>query len=390
MLKELEGIRGRHTELVSVYVPAGGNLLDTIAQLKNEQSTASNIKSKATRKNVVDALEKIIQHLRTFKKTPENGLVVFGGNISEVEGRPDVKVWSFEPPEKMNTKLYWCDQVFVLEPIEEMVKEKEIYGLIVLDSKEANIGILKGKKVVPLRNLESAVPGKTTKGGFSQMRYQHVREALLNDFLKEIGGEASKILLEQKNLKGIVIGGPGPTKDNFVKDEYLHHELRPKIIGVKDISYTGEYGLEELANRSQDLLKDAAVAKEKEILEKFFTELQKDGKVVYGVDKTIKMIEAGQAETVLISESFDWLHLKLKCQSGHTMELRVPKVDSQNLICDVCQAKTTVEQSLELSEEIAEKAAQFGTEVVIVSTDTREGWQFKELGGVGALLRFKI
>lgn len=390
MLKELKKIRGRHTELVSVYVPAGGNLLDSISQLKNEQSTAGNIKSKATRKNVVDALEKIIQHLRTFKKTPENGLVVFGGNISEVEGRPDVKVWSFEPPEKMNTKLYWCDQVFVLEPIEEMVKEKEIYGLIVLDSKEANIGILKGKKVVPLRNLESAVPGKTTKGGFSQMRYQHVRDALLNDFLKKIGEEASKIFMEQENLKGIIIGGPGPIKDDFVKNEYLHYELRPKILGVKDISYTSEYGLEELAGKSQDLLKDAAVAKEKELLEKFFTELQKDGKVVYGIDNTIKVIEAGQAETVLISESFDWLHLKLRCQSGHTMELRVPKVDSQNLVCDVCQAKTTVEQSMELSEEIAEKAAQFGTEVVIISTDSREGKQFKELGGIGALLRYKI
>ena len=138
LVRELKKIRGRHTELVSVYVPAGYSLTEIIGQLSNEKSTAINIKSKATRKNVLAALEKIIGHLRIFKQTPHNGLIVFCGNVSESEGREDIKIWSFEPPEKMNTKVYWCDQVFVLEPLEDMVKDKEVYGLIVLDAREAD------------------------------------------------------------------------------------------------------------------------------------------------------------------------------------------------------------------------------------------------------------
>ena len=279
LVKELEAIRGRHTELVSVYVPAGGNLQDSIDTIKNEQSTASNIKSKATRNNVVDALEKIVQQLRNFRKTPPNGLVVFCGNVSEVEGRPDLKLWCFEPPAEMKQKVYWCDQVFVLEPLYDMVKEKEVYGLIVMDSKEGDIGLLMGKRIVPVRHLDSAVPGKTTKGGYSQMRYQHVREALLNDFMKEIAENAAKVFLEQENLKGIIVGGPGPNKDIFMKNEYLTAQVRKKVLGVKDTSYTGEYGLEELVNRSQDLLAQAGLIHEREVLEKFFTELQKDGRI---------------------------------------------------------------------------------------------------------------
>lgn len=127
LVRELKKIRGRHTELVSVYVPAGYSLVEIINQLNNEKSTAINIKSKATKKNVLAALEKIIGHLRIFKQTPHNGLIVFCGNVSEVEGREDLKIWSFEPPEKMNTKVYWCDQVFVLDPLEDMVNEKEVY-----------------------------------------------------------------------------------------------------------------------------------------------------------------------------------------------------------------------------------------------------------------------
>jgi len=390
LVKELDSIRGRHTELVSVYVPRDYNLIDVISQLKNEESTASNIKSKTTRKNVLAALEKIIQHLRTFRKTPENGMVVFCGNISPVEGKDDLRLWSFEPPEKMDTKIYWCDQVFVLEPLKDMLKEKEVYGLLIMDSKEADIGVLKGKKIIPLRHLDSAVPGKTTKGGFSQMRYERVREGLLNDFMKEIGEQASQLLSQQENLKGVIVGGPGPMKENFMKEEYLHYQLKEKVLGVKDISYTGEYGLEELVQRSQDLLEKAAVVRERELLSKFFTELQKDGNVVYGVENTLKAIEAGAVDLVLISEEFDWIHAKLKCQSGHETEVDLPKDQIHNQKCEKCGLDLEVQESRELSEVLAEKASEFGSKSQLVSTETREGKQFKELSGVGAFLRYRI
>lgn len=390
LVKELGAIRGRHTELVSVYVPAGGNLQDSIDTIKNEQSTASNIKSKATRKNVVDALEKIVQHLRTFRKTPPNGLVVFCGNVSESEGRPDLKTWSFEPPVEMKQKLYWCDQVFVLDPLLDMVKEKEVYGILVMDSKEADIGLLMGKRIEPVRHLDSAVPGKTTKGGYSQMRFQHVREALLNDFMKEIAENASKIFLEQEELKGVIVGGPGPNKDIFIKNEYLTAQVRKKLLGVKDTSYTGEYGLEELVNRSQDLLTQAGLVHEREILEKFFTELQKDGKVAYGLDKTRNALENGAVESLLMSEGFEMWRAKLRCQSGHETEVSVIEFDLDKQTCDICKTKMAVQEKKELSEILTEKAIEFGAKVELISTDTREGKQFKEIGGIGALLRYKV
>ncbi|MCD6371704.1 MAG: peptide chain release factor aRF-1, partial [Candidatus Aenigmarchaeota archaeon] len=165
LIRKLEKIRGRHTELVSVYIPAGSNLVDIINQLREELSTAENIKSKTTRKNVTGALEKILQYLKLFRKTPPNGLVIFCGNVSPIEGKTEMKLWSIEPPEPLDTKIYWCDQVFVLEPLKEMVAEKDIYGLIVLDTREADIGILKGKKVRLLKKIESMVPSKTIKGG---------------------------------------------------------------------------------------------------------------------------------------------------------------------------------------------------------------------------------
>ncbi|RLI98554.1 MAG: hypothetical protein DRO99_00360, partial [Candidatus Aenigmatarchaeota archaeon] len=166
LLDMLGSIRGRHTELVTVYVPSGYNLSKISDQIRQEQSTAQNIKSKSVRKNVMGALEKILQHLKLYKQTPKNGLAIFCGNVSEKEGEADIEIWAIEPPEPVKTKLYWCGQDFILDPLNELFREKEVYGLIVLDKSEAEIGLLSGKKIESLKHMESIVPGKTKKGGW--------------------------------------------------------------------------------------------------------------------------------------------------------------------------------------------------------------------------------
>ena len=105
-IKDLSSHKGRHTSLVSVYVPEGYEINKIIQHLSQESGTATNIKDATTRKNVIDALEKMIQHLRLFKQTPPNGLAVFSGNVASHEGKQDFKVWSIEPPIPLKTRLY--------------------------------------------------------------------------------------------------------------------------------------------------------------------------------------------------------------------------------------------------------------------------------------------
>ncbi|MBW2982105.1 peptide chain release factor 1, partial [Candidatus Woesearchaeota archaeon] len=107
-ITELSKHRGRHTELVSVYIPSGYDMNKILTHLSQEQGTATNIKSTSTRKNVIDALERMIQHLRIFKKTPEHGLAAFSGNVAEREGQSDVQVWSIEPPIPLKIRIYRC------------------------------------------------------------------------------------------------------------------------------------------------------------------------------------------------------------------------------------------------------------------------------------------
>ncbi|MEK6936614.1 MAG: LAGLIDADG family homing endonuclease, partial [Nanoarchaeota archaeon] len=164
-VNSLAVVRGRHTELVSVYIPAGYELVKIIGHLKQEQGTASNIKDARTRQNVTDSLERMVKHLQLFKRTPENGLAVFAGNVSKTDNKVDIQVYSIEPPEPLKVKIYRCDQTFYLDLIKEQMEHREVYGLIVMDKREASIGYLRGTSIRMVDYLTSGVPGKTRAGG---------------------------------------------------------------------------------------------------------------------------------------------------------------------------------------------------------------------------------
>ncbi|MFH0752507.1 MAG: peptide chain release factor aRF-1 [archaeon] len=350
-VRKLELIRGRHTELVSVYIPSGYDMNKIINHLQQEQGTAVNIKDKTTRQSVIDSLERMIRNLKLFKATPPNGLAIFSGNISEREGKSDIQVWSMEPPEPLKTRMYRCDQIFITEPLKEFIEYKEVYGLIVMDKREATVGLLKGSNITVLHKRTSAVPGKTKAGGQSAARFSRIREGAAKEFFNRIAEVVNKEFLPMNNLKGIIIGGPGPTKETFFKGNFLNNNIKLKILALQDIGYTDEYGLHDLVDKSRDILAQEVVIQEKKIMEKFFTILAKDEKkAAYGKAEIEKVLELRAVETLLLSEAID-----------------------DNTI-----------------EEFEAKCEESGAELQVISTDTREGAQLRDMGGYAAILRFQV
>ena len=202
VVEELKSHKGRHTELITVYIPAGYDVNSVQKQLEAERSTAKNIKSTSTRKNVIDALDKIVRYLKEYKKTPENGLAVFCGNVSPIEGNSDLQLWEIEPPMPLKSRLYRCDKDFVTEDLERMLEVEEVFGLVVMDRKEATIGLLEGKRIELLQKMTSGIPSKIRAGGqchphgtLIQMndgdivRIEKVHNSLITKSIKNINSE---------------------------------------------------------------------------------------------------------------------------------------------------------------------------------------------------------
>ncbi|RLE80853.1 MAG: peptide chain release factor 1 [Thermoprotei archaeon] len=393
LLEELKQKRGRGTELISLYIPAGRPISDVLSTLRQEYSTATNIKDRTTRHHVLEALTSVIQRLKLFKQTPPNGLVIFCGYVSTgVPGAEKMEVHVLEPPEKLNVYLYRCDSRFHVEILEEMISEKDVYGLMVVDRGGAAYALLKGKRIEVVKEITSGVPGKHRAGGQSSRRFERIIEQLAHEFLKRAGEYAKRIFLEEKNLKGIIIGGPGPTKYEFTEGDYLDYRLKEKIIAVLDVGNSGEEGIYELAKRAEDVLKDLEFTKEKRIVQKFLYHIARDtGLATYGEEYVRKALLMGAVDTLLISEKLEGYRIKAKCPSCGTQYEKTIRNETSELICPKCKSPLTIVFKGKTIDDLIDIAEKTGTRVEIISVDTEEGEILKNsFGGVAAILRFKI
>ncbi len=401
-LATLSDKEGRGTELISLYVPHGKKISDAINNLRDEYGTASNINSTTTRKNVMDAIVKVQQRLKLFKEPPENGLVIFCGAIPQNgAGSERIETYVIEPPEPIRVYLYRCDARFHTEYLQEMLREKETYGILLIDTAGATIATLQGRRLEIIQELTSGVPGKTRAGGQSARRYERLREMRLQEYFTRVGEHANQIFLPIENLKGIILAGPGPTKFDFEKGEYLNYMLKNKILDTVDTAYVEEQGVKEVVEKAPEVMRKVRYIEEKKIMQQFLYEVGHDtGKITYGEEDVRRALETGAVNILLLSEGLEMTRVTVKCgacnhQEKHTVKNKELQAFEQSLAgkpCPRCNAASlTIFEKEDLIDDFARLAEYTNSQVEVISTETEEGQMLKNsFGGVAAILRFKI
>lgn len=397
-LEELAAKKGMHTELVTVYVPPERLISDITTYLRNELGQSANIKSKQTRKNVMGAIESMMSRLKQFKETPPRGLACFVGEV--IVGNNQTRMFAeiFEPPQHVPTFYYRCDNKFFLEPLEGMMVEKEVYGLLLIDRREFCVGILNGKHVEPVAYRTSQVPGKHGRGGQSQRRFERLTEEAAQHWYKECAEKASEIFLQYDDLLGVFLGGPGPSKRDFIDGGLLHHEVQKKVVEPYfDTGYTDEYGLRELAQMVAATQGQLSLSREKKLMQRFMKEMTKtDGGVsVYGEDHVRAAIVMGALDVLLVSEDLRRVRIEASCTNDHTFKVtkRVePGAEPGPGKCPECGSEdTAIEDSSDVVDELAQMTEAAGGTVELIGSDSEEGETLaRAFGGVAGILRYRV
>ncbi|HEV2876652.1 MAG TPA: peptide chain release factor aRF-1 [Nitrososphaeraceae archaeon] len=402
MLNRLGNISGHGTELVTVYVPPKRPLYDVISQLKNEAGTASNIKSDLTRTHVQDALSRTIEYLKLFKDTPENGLVIFCGAIPNPRGlgNEKIEIYPVLPPKPVQINLYRCDDHFWIDHLKDMMKDDKSVGILSIDTQEAGLGILTGDRWEVVDTLTSGVSGKHRQGGQSARRFERLRDNELNEYYRRVAEHAQKIFIDQYYVKGLIVAGPGPTKENFLREEYLDYRLQKNVIITMDTSYSGGEGVREIIDKvnEQGVMTEYRLMEEKKIIKKFMGEVfSNKGLGIYGVKEVTNAVQSGIADIVIVADNVTYLVLESKCKKcehlDQTVIDRSSSVSTRQEImskpCPMCGSTDYDMSEKDIVEHLEELTAVTGTRLEVISAQTEEGNQLASLGGIGAILRFK-
>jgi peptide chain release factor subunit 1 len=400
-LEELSKKSGRGTELITVYIPKGKQLHEIIGALQQEQGTADNIKSDLTRTHVVDSLGKVVQRLKLYKKTPERGLVMFCGALPPEEGGPlgseVVKVWEIDPPKDLNQYLYRCDDHFHVDILKDMLKDDNLIGFLAIDSKDAGWGLLHGDKIEVLSQTGSGVAGKHRQGGQSAKRFQKLREMELTYYFNRVAQTTREYFIDIYPVKGLVISGPGPTKEDFINGNYLEYRLQNNIIATIDSSYSGAEGIREAFAKSSDILGNFRLVEEKKLVEALFREINGNtGKGSYGLQEVIEFLKNNVVETLIITDNTNLNRVEGLCKRCNHLQEEIverpdvipKKTEYTSKPCPECNSMEVEANEQDIVDYLELIASKTGSKLEVVSGSAEHGNMLGSLGKIGAILRY--
>ena len=389
---------GRGMEFISLYIPREKSIDEIVAILK-EESDSVVMKSESGRERLQDALKNLVQHLKLQKEIPENGLAIFAGTF--VANDPESEVLNVEeivPPEPITAYLYEVDDHFQLEPLRKMLRDPRVVGLVAMDSKEASFGILNGERLELIENITSGIHGKSGKGGSSQRRYERERDMAVTYFFHRVAEHAAKAFLENHKVTVLIVGGPGTTKEDFVKGDFLHYELKNALLDIVDTQSAGREGVKEVLGKSSEELKNMCAPEQKRTVQRLLADIGKqDGLAIYGLDSVLNALKNGEVEVALVTDSTDMIEIVVMCKRCGLSRAKIvnnkEKVQAvQEMISRPCEKCNAVEYEVEekdIIDVLEDVASQTDARVEVISTESEEKAKLTALGGFAALLRYR-
>lgn len=388
---------GKGKEFISIYIPSQTPVDEIVANLKEESDSAID-KSGRHNERLQTAARNVIQQLKQHNEIPEYGLAMFAGTFAGHNQQEEVlNVEALIPPMPITRYQYKVDDHFWLEPLRKMARDQRITGIIAVDSKEASFGLLNGDRFSLLETITSGVPGKTGKGGQSQRRYEREREMDVTAFFHRVAEHATEAFLEQNKVTTLLVGGPGPTKNDFLKGDFLNYELKNRLLCMIDTKFAGRDAVREILDKSSEAMMNVCIPEEKNTMQRLIVELNKQsGLAVGGLDPVLDGLKTGKVEVALLVDDSNLIQTIATCKKCDFSKAQIiDKKDAQAIRhflstpCERCHANEYEVVEKDMVDVLEDAASQTDAIVEVFSTESGDKAQLAALGGFAALLRYK-
>lgn len=399
LIKNLQAARGNGTSMISLIIPPGDQISRVNKMLSDEYGTASNIKSRVNRLSVLGAITSTQQRLKLYNKCPKNGLVIYCGTVITDDGKERRVNIDFEPFKPINTSLYLCDNKFHTEDLNELLMDDEAFGFIVMDGNGTLYGTVQGSNREVLHKFSVDLPKKHGRGGQSALRFARLRLEKRHNYVRKVAELATQLFVpdgQRPNVQGIVLAGSADFKAELMRSDLFDQRLQKIVIKMVDVSYGGENGFNQAIELSSDTLGSVKLMKEKKLLQQYMDEISQDtGKFCFMVEDTLKALELGAVEDLIIWENLEVNRYVLRNTSTSEETIVHLTKEQEGNDSFFHDQETGVELEVIEKESMVEWMAnnykQFGCNLEFVTDRSGEGTQFvKGFGGIGGILRWKV
>lgn len=398
LIKSLEAARGNGTSMISLIIPPKDQISRVAKMLADEFGTASNIKSRVNRLSVLSAITSVQQRLKLYNKVPPNGLVIYCGTIVTDDGKEKKVNIDFEPFRPINTSLYLCDNKFHTEALSNLLTDDTKFGFIVMDGNGALFGTLCGNTRDVLHRFTVDLPKKHGRGGQSALRFARLRMEKRHNYVRKVAETAVQLYIanDKPNVTGLILAGSADFKTELSQSDMFDQRLQTRILKLVDVSYGGENGFNQAIELASEVLANVKFIQEKKLIGRYFDEISQDtGKFCFGVDDTLKALEMGSVDILIVWENLEIQRFVLKNHSLDEEKVLHLRPDQERDQTNFVDQSTGVEleliEKISLLEWLANNYKNFGATLEIITDRSQEGAQFcKGFGGIGGILRYRV
>jgi len=396
LIKSLEAARGNGTSMISLIIPPKDQIARVSKLLAEEYGTAANIKSRVNRLSVLGAITSVQHRIKLYNRVPPKGLVVYCGTIITDEGKEKKVNIDFEPFKPINTSLYLCDNKFHTEALDALLADDNRFGFIVMDGNGSLFGTLCGNTRNVLQKFTVDLPKKHGRGGQSALRFARLRMEKRHNYVRKVAETAVQLFItnDKPNVTGLILAGSADFKSELSGSDMFDPRLQAKVLKLVDVSYGGENGFNQAIELSQECLANVKFIQEKKLIGRYFDEISQDtGKFCFGVEDTMKALDMGAVETLIVWENLDVMRITLKnhqTEEERVIHIRPDEEQDKTLFMDG-GVELEVLEKMTLIEWFANNYKTFGATLEIITDKSQEGSQFcRGFGGVGGILRYKV
>lgn len=398
LVRMLESARGMGTSVITVICPPKGQISQVTQMLNNEFGTAANIKSHTNKMSVQGAITSAIGRLKLIPRIPPNGLMLFSGTVLTEDNKEKKLTLDLEPFKPVGRSLYMCDNKFHTEELRRMLESDDKFGFIIVDGSGAMYATVSGSVKERLGSFSVELPKKHGRGGQSKNRFARIRMERRHNYLRKVAEGATGYFItnDRPNVMGLVLGGSADFKDLLYESDLFDPRLKERVVKVVDIAHAGDVGLNQAIDMSADALSGVKIVQEKKLIQKFFDEISNDTQMFcFGLADTMKCLEAGAVETLIVYEDLECDRYVVKPADGSEPIIHYLTVEERAKI-DLHKSPIEGGAPNEIESEsfvdwLTANYTKFGVKLELVTNKSQEGSQFvRGFSGVGGMLRYQM
>lgn len=259
-----------------------------------------------------------------------------------------------------------------VRPLSAILNEHKRICIIILDRKETKWYEISVGGISPLKTFEGNVPSKVKEGGwkgYESKRIERHISGLLRDYFKN-SAKITFDLFKKNKYDWLFVG----CIDNYLPDfePLLHPYLKKRFKGHLRLKPNDLQ--DKILKESLNLEKELKQKEDEEAVDRCISELKKGGLATSGLRDTLRRLNGGEVQTLLVTRYFS--------KPGRFCP-RCSLLYLDKLECPSCQRKT--EKVTDVIDEAVEKAMDKKCRIIHLNPPSK----LRRYRDIGALLRYK-